>query len=129
LLIDCFKSERFQIRPINRFWCVYISTGFISGWKINKLVAEGFENLAGLATFAPAPGDQLLQNLPRAETQQGYVVVAVCLALFFVYRQYALERGLEKIFPGKIFSSPLSKSPLQGRGDSFFLTFHQARPV
>lgn len=33
-------------------------------------------------TFAPAPGDQLLQNLPRAETQQGYVVVAVCSALF-----------------------------------------------
>ena len=45
-------------------------------------MAEGFENPAGLATFAAAPGDQLLQNLPRAETQQGYVVVAVCLALF-----------------------------------------------
>ncbi len=29
------------------------------------------------------PGDQLLQNLPRAEMQQGYVVVAVCSALFF----------------------------------------------
>jgi len=28
------------------------------------------------------PGDQLLQNLPRAEMQQGYVVVAVCSALF-----------------------------------------------
>jgi len=27
------------------------------------------------------PGDQLLQNLPRAEMQQGYVVVAVCSAL------------------------------------------------
>jgi len=26
------------------------------------------------------PGDQLLQNLPRAEMQQGYVVVAVCPA-------------------------------------------------
>jgi hypothetical protein len=29
------------------------------------------------------PGDQLLQNLPRAEMQQGYVVVAVCPAYFF----------------------------------------------
>lgn len=28
------------------------------------------------------PDDQLLQNLPRAEMQQGYVVVAVCSALF-----------------------------------------------
>jgi len=29
------------------------------------------------------PGDQLLQNLPRAEMQQGYVVVAVCSAHFY----------------------------------------------
>jgi|GEM_PF-5084950 len=28
------------------------------------------------------PDDQLLQNLPRAEMQQGYVVVAVCSAHF-----------------------------------------------
>jgi len=29
------------------------------------------------------PDDQLLQNLPRAEMQQGYVVVAVCSAHFY----------------------------------------------
>ncbi len=32
--------------------------------------------------FTPAPGDQLLQNSPRAETQQGYVVERCVWRLF-----------------------------------------------
>jgi len=43
------------------------------------------------------PGDQLLQNLPRAEMQQGYVVVAVCSAHFF-------KRANKRLYEEAIFS-------------------------
>ena len=38
-----------------------------------------------VSIFAVAPGDQLLQNLPRAETQQGYVVER-CAWRFFIFQ-------------------------------------------
>ena len=48
--------------------------------KISALLLQ----IPRLACYLCAvPGDQLLQNLPRAEMQQGYVVVAVCPAYFF----------------------------------------------
>ncbi len=39
------------------------------------------------STFAPAPGDQLLQNSPRAETQQGYVVERCAWRFFNVVNE------------------------------------------
>ena len=59
-------------------------------------------------TFAPAPGDQLLQNSPRAETQQGYAVVAVCLALFL--SAVALAKADSPLLPASLnfFSQALT---------------------
>ena len=49
--------------------------------KISRAVLQFSGSLVYLCGV---PGDQLLQNLPRAEMQQGYVVVAVCPAYFLL---------------------------------------------
>ena len=51
------------------------------------------------------PGDQLLQNLPRAEMQQGYVVVAVCPAYFLKCDQWVNVVNVTNVV--NVFGSPL----------------------
>jgi len=61
----------------------------------------------------PAPGDQLLQNSPRAETQQGYVVER-CVWRFFYSSDTPFAVGGLEIFSKKKFPAPLPQTECTG---------------